>query len=462
MLILFKIFPQRSHYNATFGLASSLRLLGHEIVYSGLATERAYVEAQGFRYFTESHDLFPGSSRRGPAPVLGTVALLSELALLRKATEAKLNQLVGWKICAESVGALKPEFVLVDSPYTLYAASLVPSGTPFAIIESMMNLDWEANIPPMDCDFVPRDTLFSKLVCNVHWLRYYVKRGIMRRLWVRRDHNPRFLRRYLKANSISPNAISFNRYFHPGFPAVPEIFLSPRFLDFPRKPATWQLHAFSASPLDRQEASCDLKFERVLELLRLQRGQGRRLVYCSLGTAAWRYKGARAFLQKVIDASRGSEWNLLLAVGDVFSFDHFEDVPATVTILRAVPQLTVLQNADLMISHGGMNSVTECARFGVPMLVCPGTREIDQAGNAARVVYHQFGLKGRFSDNVRTVRAKVRTILGNPRFAARAQAIRGAFQDRCASPAEIAAVLNDAYAMALKWRQSHANAGVSA
>lgn len=42
-----------------------------------------------------------------------------------------------------------------------------------------------------------------------------------------------------------------------------------------------------------------------------------------------------------------------------------------IAVFTAVPQISVLQNADLFFTHGGANSVNEAALAGVPMLVLP-------------------------------------------------------------------------------------------
>ena len=46
-------------------------------------------------------------------------------------------------------------------------------------------------------------------------------------------------------------------------------------------------------------------------------------------------------------------------------------VPANIHIYPSVPQLAVLKMADVFITHGGMNSVSEALTFGTPMILLP-------------------------------------------------------------------------------------------
>ena len=92
-------------------------------------------------------------------------------------------------------------------------------------------------------------------------------------------------------------------------------------------------------------------------------------------------------------------------------------VKGDVYIFNFVPQLQVLKGADLFITHGGLNSIREAINAEVPMLLYPVHPEFDPVGNAARIVYHQLGLRGNaVTDIDDEIDVKINELLSNPLY----------------------------------------------
>ena len=70
--------------------------------------------------------------------------------------------------------------------------------------------------------------------------------------------------------------------------------------------------------------------------------------------------------------------------------DRYE-LPDNMWGQQSVPQTQVLSVVDLVITHGGNNTVTETFFFGKPMIVMP--LFVDQYDNAQRVDEKGFGIR---------------------------------------------------------------------
>ena len=97
-------------------------------------------------------------------------------------------------------------------------------------------------------------------------------------------------------------------------------------------------------------------------------------------------------------------------------------VPANARVVPWLSYSQVMPEAALVVSHGGHGTVARALETGVPVLVCPPAG--DMAENGARVAWAGAGLMlpGRLV-SPRRLRLAVRRLLGEGRFAARAEAI---------------------------------------
>jgi len=106
----------------------------------------------------------------------------------------------------------------------------------------------------------------------------------------------------------------------------------------------------------------------------------RTVIYISLGTII---KGDTAFFQDCIDAFRGENVDVIISVGQKFDVSKLKNVPDNIHIYSSVPQVEVLELADVFVTHGGMNSVSEALVKGTPMVVIPFVS--DQPVNAGQI-----------------------------------------------------------------------------
>ena len=118
----------------------------------------------------------------------------------------------------------------------------------------------------------------------------------------------------------------------------------------------------------------------------------RPVVYISLGTVI---KGAVSFFQNCVDAFRGDNMDVIISVGQKFDARKLKNVPSNVHIYKSVPQIDVLKIADIFVTHGGMNSVSEALVYGTPMVVIPFVS--DQPVNARCIEKLGVGKKLEYS-----------------------------------------------------------------
>ena len=114
--------------------------------------------------------------------------------------------------------------------------------------------------------------------------------------------------------------------------------------------------------------------------LEIKKDEGQLLIYIAVGTV---YRANLQFFQHCLQAFDDKRYRGIMSVGRAVDPADLGPVPKNFTIKQYLPQLAILQNADVFITHGGMNSISEAVYYGVPMIVVPNT--IEQALNAARV-----------------------------------------------------------------------------
>ena len=119
-----------------------------------------------------------------------------------------------------------------------------------------------------------------------------------------------------------------------------------------------------------------------------ERLTGEPLVYASMGTIL---NGQVDVFRTIVAAvAKNKNLQLVLSIGDQVDPRQIGPVPNNAIISRRVPQLELLKQTTVCITHAGLNTVLESLAQGIPQLAIPVT--YDQPGVAARIAHHKTGV----------------------------------------------------------------------
>jgi zeaxanthin glucosyltransferase len=180
-----------------------------------------------------------------------------------------------------------------------------------------------------------------------------------------------------------------------------------------------------ASRNDQPHAAADQDRLEAILARRRHAGTDGRLIYAGFGSVL---STDLAFLRRllgIVEARPG--WELVVSLSHRVAPADLGPLPERVHTFPWVPQVRVLQHADVAVTHGGIGTVDECVLSGVPMLVYCGW-ETDMAGTTARVVHHGIGIAGdRRAIRRPDIRAHVDRLLDEPGFRERVRRLQGLY-----------------------------------
>ena len=138
---------------------------------------------------------------------------------------------------------------------------------------------------------------------------------------------------------------------------------------------------------------------------------GEPLIYASMGTLM--NGRAEVFRTIVAALTKHKDLQLVLSIGDQLDPEEIGPVPGNAIIVNQTPQLEVLKQTSVCITHAGLNTVLESLAQGVPQVGIPIT--FDQPGVATRIAAKKTGVTMPFekltSDHLSTLLGEV---LNNP------------------------------------------------
>ena len=148
--------------------------------------------------------------------------------------------------------------------------------------------------------------------------------------------------------------------------------------------------------------------------------EGRPTVYVTLGTID---NHAPGVFETVLEGLRDEPINVVVTVGHTRDPAELGPQPDHVHVERYIPQSLLFPRCDAVVAHGGSGTTLSALAAGLPLLLLP--QGANQFWNAERAV--ELGIGSRLLPeelDPAAVRREARTLLQEPSYRSRAQAIR--------------------------------------
>jgi zeaxanthin glucosyltransferase len=431
--IAFVAWPEVGHLHSPIVLARRLRERGHEPLFLLDPAERemtALLEGQGF----EVQPFWPS---RDAAPTVGPLEeLLGELAGLAS-DHARLwaswrRETLAWRETVrwveerahEVLASHGIDLLLVDMQYSYLVLSGLHAGVRALQYYTGLPHEKRPGVPPLWSSVIDTRGPAGRLRVEKAWLRFSVWQKLTKILWsglgtgaghcTANESLAALFARMAARVGLDPRRIVDDRALWFVL-RLPMMIFCPAALDLAPVPGRYCHYVEPSVDPDRPAPP----------LAPGSLDPARPLVLCSLGSRVVRSAEARRFHRGLLDlfAAR-PHLQAVVAAGSEEAVRELGSAPRNVLVTGFAPQMALLKRARAMITHGGLNSIKECVMSGVPMVVCPA--DVDQPGNAARVVHHGLGLGGVPLARVRPDRLgrELDRVLDEPAFRERVDRLR--------------------------------------
>lgn len=377
--------PLRGHYRPLSILAEELIRRGHRVTFVHQEDARSLVDAEGAKFHAIGGGAPPVERWTRPmAKIKGLLGLGGVMRRMRQFTTL---------FCEEGPAALRVlevDVVICDQLEPGGALAAEHLGLPWISVATTLPMNREAGVPPP----------------FVNWPYDASEKGVKRNQggWRVSDLLLRGFNKTIGANASSLG-LSAKRRMEDCFSPLLQVAQIVPGLDYPRRELPAAFHY--TGPFKRDE----------MEAFELPPSDAP-IVYCTLGTL----QGSRLrLLAKIASACDKQGLRLVITLGHLGDRRAVEKLPGKPLVYDWVPQDALLRQADLVICHGGMNSVLDVLAAGLPMLVLP--LAFEQPGIAARVQHSGAGLMLKPSASITAIGDALQRLRTDGSFKNRAAAL---------------------------------------
>jgi MGT family glycosyltransferase len=151
----------------------------------------------------------------------------------------------------------------------------------------------------------------------------------------------------------------------------------------------------------------------------------RPVIYISLGSINTDFM---EFYKMCIKAFEGSDYYVVMSIGKKCSIYQLGTIPSNFYVGNFLPQLAILKQTDIFITHAGFNSVSEALYNGIPLYALPMVN--DQYMVAKRIKDMGLGIVGKFKEiTPQALRDGVEELLSNEQIKENCRRISKLFRE---------------------------------
>lgn len=385
------------HVNSLISIADSLKKLGHRTVFLFLDPMDGGLKKNGHEVYDCSQEGLVESKPSSESEkkwdmIVNEMGKLWRSSLMdnfEQTTRVGLGSMMKDIMrhderVDEKLKLIKPDFIVID--HYFIQPALIKYGKPWARVYSASPLALhpkKAKLPP------------PTLGLPTNWLD--TKDEQLRASYIEQDRRVDEIKlelyhefnNYLtKEHGLDEIPLDPISYIYPS-PYL-NIYMYPEELDYDHveSPHGWtrcdsilRINAKFPETDDDHHTEADIPKFQIPESLKQKPGK---LIFLSMGSLA---SGDVKLMKRLVAILAKSPHRFIVSRGA--NWDKY-DLAANMWGEKFVPQLSVLPEIDLIITHGGNNTITECFYFGVPgFIVCPVFS--DQYDNAQRIEERKLG-----------------------------------------------------------------------
>jgi MGT family glycosyltransferase len=387
------------HLNPHLPLGQVLQHRGHQVTVFGVLDAESKARAAGLGFWAIAPNRYPIGSVAARAAQLGQ---LTGLAALRYSVRWGVKSISLFLQEAPAIfKQAQVDSLIIDQVY--YAGRTVAEylNLPFINFCASLPLNQEADIPPCNTNWNYQPSRWNRL-------RNQIAYGLLNRM-----ANPirQVIADYRQQWKLPPyTSLSPNQFFS----QLAQISQLPAEFEFPRKHLPDCFHFTGPFHATSQREPIPFPWERLT---------GQPLIYASLGTLQNR---VLHLFQIIAAACADFDAQLVMSLGGN-NPESLPELPGTPLVVQYAPQLELLQQAALTITHAGPNTILESLTYGKPLVAIPIAN--DQPGAAARLARTGAGERVPLANlTVPRLRQAIAQVLENDSYKQQALRLQAAIQ----------------------------------